>query len=95
MYSLLDYTYHGWGHKWNSFSFTVQPLSGYQQSDSYRDDTSKTAEVGDPTREDELLFFSMVKQRMEQRANRKIYALRPFSAADEDEEKIINQHDYD
>jgi hypothetical protein len=94
-YSLLDYTYHGWGLKWNAYSFTVQPLSGYQRSDSYKDDPSIITEIKDPTREDELLYFAIVNKRKEDRACMKIGVLQPFNAADEDEERILNQHDYD
>ncbi|KAF0764875.1 radial spoke head protein 6 A-like [Aphis craccivora] len=93
--NLLDYTYHGWGLKWNAFSFTVQPLSGYQPSDPYRYDSGMTAEIKDPTRDDELRYLAIVNKRKEDRARMKIGVLRPFSAADEDEERILNQHDYD
>ncbi|XP_025208612.1 radial spoke head protein 4 homolog A-like [Melanaphis sacchari] len=93
--NLLDYTYHGWGLKWNDFSFTVQPLSGYQQSDSYRDDFGMTTEIKDPTREDELLYFEIVEKRRKDQTRMKIGVLKPFSTADEDEERILNQHDYD
>ncbi|XP_022171447.1 radial spoke head protein 4 homolog A-like [Myzus persicae] len=93
--NLLDYTYHGWGHKWDAFSFTVQPLSGYQLSNPYQDHIGMTTEIADPTRAEELIYFSIVNKRKENRARRKINALRPFSAADEDEERILNQHDYE
>ncbi|KAL5237466.1 hypothetical protein ACI65C_004876 [Semiaphis heraclei] len=93
--NLFDYTYHGWGHKWDAFSFTVQPLSGYQLSDIYQDNIGMAKEIKDPTREDELIYFAIVNKRKENRDRRKINALRPFSASDEDEERIINQHDYD
>ncbi|CAI6354534.1 unnamed protein product [Macrosiphum euphorbiae] len=93
--NLLDYTYHGWGHKWGAFSFTVQPLSGYQLSNSYQDDIGMTIEMGDPTREEELKYLAIVQKRKEKRARRKVNALRPFSAADEDEERILNKHDYE
>ncbi|XP_026819794.1 radial spoke head protein 6 homolog A-like [Rhopalosiphum maidis] len=93
--NLLDYTYHGWGLKWNAYSFTVQPLSGYQRSDSYRNDSSIITEIKDPTREDELMYFAIVNKRKEDRARMKIGVLQPFNAADEDEERILNQHDYD
>lgn len=91
----MDYTYHGWGHKWDAFSFTVQPLSGYQLSNPYQDHIGMTTEIADPTRAEELIYFSIVNKRKENRARRKINALRPFSAADEDEERILNQHDYE
>lgn len=92
--SILDYTYNGWGLKWNVIDYTPQMLDEYKFE--HLKDTEETTEIHDPTHADEQSFFSNVQRLKELKKNMKS-SLKPFTMFDgdeEDEEKIINNYTY-
>jgi hypothetical protein len=93
-YSILDYTYNGWGLKWNVIDYTPQMPNEYKFE--HLKDTEETTEIADPTHADEQSFFSHVQRLKELKKNIKM-GLKPFTmfyGDEDDEEKIINNYDY-
>lgn len=97
MYSLLDYTYYGWGHKWkpNSFTPLVMDLCGEHE---YPNDQKNVTEMADPTYEEETNYVEQIQQVKQGKNDAKFTAMKRYEKAegvDEDEERVIKEYDFD
>ncbi|VVC44774.1 Radial spokehead-like protein [Cinara cedri] len=95
--SLVDYTYCGWGQKWQANGFrTPVVLCDEFQAELLVNPATMT-EAKDPTYEDEQLFYSKIQQLQEElkKKRKAITHLTVYDVNEEDEERVLTSHDYD
>ncbi|XP_050426671.1 radial spoke head protein 6 homolog A-like [Adelges cooleyi] len=85
--NVMDYTYRGWGQKWDVKSLTPFMHTEYQKVYP----SKNMLETKDPTRAEELAVLEEGKQRAEEFK----ITLLPTSGLEEDDEKVVQKYSYD
>lgn len=95
-YSILDYTYNGWGLKQSVIDYAPTQMLSEQKLEHWKDKVD-TTELKDPTHANELSYLSYVQHLKEPKSYTKssFKSFTMFDGDEEDEEKIINNYTYD
>lgn len=87
----MDYTYCGWGLKWNKNDFVPESLSANTYQSEYPNDVT---EITDPTSEEERIFFEKAKEmKMAVRAAKTTTLINRINKSG-DEEKLIKKYSF-